>query len=698
MTTISQPSLLPTVADLRSDPLEHRFGDLWNPPGLTNGLGCAQVDLDPVAVRSISFPPFATGELVTGLLFLDDRLFSALGVSVTCSWQPDRIEREAFWDGLSVSTTTVMATGEAAVLVQISITNWTDQGRALPVRLALFSTITQRLSRWTEPYPPCETDNAVAIDTERGALVWTARGSEAVMVQGGIPAADTVDVHGLRWSPVIAAGGTWQAALLITVSDSVAGALTSYDALAVDPDGVVAMTEQAWNAELAAVFTLDNDRYSGSLPLLETTDEDLKRLWLAGVIGVVYFKRDNPYSVMGRTYDTLMPRYWQALTFLWDYSLSSMVHSLLDPVVMRRYLEHWITTDVHTHMGTEWLTGQPVGMWYSVNDYAMYQTMDTYLRATGDTAWLARELPGPGGAPLSVVGHLDRFAGNWRDFRTESGLANYGGVGNLLECVSTYINEVASLNAANVWMLRRVAEVARYLGDELAASWYDAEAAVLLTDLGQLYAEGAGHWFARQPDGTKVAVRHCYDFSTVAATVGDDLTDLQRSEMVDFFVRELQTPTWMRALSDRDTNASYSVRPDHQWTGAYPAWPPGAAAALYRFGRADLASAWLHGLARSANQGPFGQSHFADGVVAPESGGALKAPAETPWINDWTCSSNGAWVALVIESVFGVRIALDGTVTATPQLEGLDPDARLVGLRVQGRTWDVDRHGAHERL
>jgi len=31
------------------------------------------------------------------------------------------------------------------------------------------------------------------------------------------------------------------------------------------------------------------------------------------------------------------------------------------------------------------------------------------------------------------------------------------------------------------------------------------------------------------------------------------------------------------------------------------------------------------------------------------------------------------------------------------EAEGLDPDARLVGLRVQGRTWDVDATGAHER-
>ena len=73
------------------------------------------------------------------------------------------------------------------------------------------------------------------------------------------------------------------------------------------------------------------------------------------------------------------------------------------------------------------------------------------------------------------------------------------------------------------------------------------------------------------------------------------------------------------------------------------------------------------------------------------------APAEQPWINDWTCSANGAWVDLVVRSVFGVRWNLDGEVTASPQLEGLDPEARLIGLTVQGRTWDVDASGAYER-
>ena len=37
----------------------------------------------------------AMGELSTGHLFLDDRLFTALGVPVSCTWRPDQVHRSA---------------------------------------------------------------------------------------------------------------------------------------------------------------------------------------------------------------------------------------------------------------------------------------------------------------------------------------------------------------------------------------------------------------------------------------------------------------------------------------------------------------------------------------------------------------------------------------------------------------------------
>ncbi len=81
------------------------------------------------------------------------------------------------------------------------------------------------------------------------------------------------------------------------------------------------------------------------------------------------------------------------------------------------------------------------------------------------------------------------------------------------------------------------------------------------------------------------------------------------------------------------------VRPDHQWNGACTARPAEAAHALFRLGRRDIAASWLPGLARSANQGQFGQAHFTLDAAPGVHVGARKAP-QAPYLIDWACSSS----------------------------------------------------------
>lgn len=683
---------IPTVDDFESDVVTQRFDDMVNPPGLTNFLGAAQIDHDITGIRSVNIAPYSHGDTITGVLSLDGRLFRSFGVPVSMRWRPDRVTRWTQVGELAITTTTVMPREIAGVVVNIEVTNTSEHARQVCLGLSVASTVTRAADGWREPSPPAEANDLQA-GPGRAAVIGRARTSAAVTVQGvdvgGARVRDRVIEVDARIDP----GQTYRFGFVHVTDGNDDGALAAFDTAAADVPGLVQAAHTAWNRTLRAAFTPGNDEFSGHLPVLETSNAALRRLYWWGAMGTIWFRRDNPASVLGRVYDTLMPRYWQTTTFIWDFSLSSMVHALLDPVPMRRQIEHWIALDIHRHFGTEWLTGGPAGYWYSVNDYAMTRLVRDYVRWNGTAGFLDVELAASDGPRRTVAEHLREWATAWEGFRREHALADYGDIDNLLECVSSYVHEVASLNAANVWCMRVAADVAELRDDAEAAKDLRARADALLTEVQQLYVEGRGFWHARQPDGRMVPVRHCYDFTTVGMTVGRDLPQQRRAEMVDFFVRELRTPSWMRALSAYDDDASYSVRPDHQWNGAYPAWPAEAGRALIELGRADVVADWLPGLARTANQGPPGQAHFVEEAAEPVNGGARKSPPQFPYLIDWACSSAGSWAALVVEGLFGVSAELDGSVSAAPQLAGIDPEARLRNVRVGDRLVDVDAAG-----
>jgi hypothetical protein len=678
--------MIPTVDDVRSSALTHRFGDLFNPPALTNRLGCVQAELDITAIRSLSFPPYGAGDIATASLFLNGKILGATGTAVTFTWWPDRIVREAEWDGLRLRSTTALAVGELAALVRLEITNTSGVERDLDFRLAVRSAVTRKDDAWLEPLPPASVTHEVSVHP--GLILHKTLDATAAAAHAALPPPDETTPDAMRWRARTRPGETFTVRLAVTYGAAPEEAGSAAVRLAKALDAAMEASRNDWNEELRAVFTPGNDRYAGSLPVLETTDDDVRRAWFAGILGVIMFRRDD--GTLGRSYDTLMPRYWQTVTFLWDYSLSSLVHALLDPPVMRTHLEHWMATDVHSCFGTDRLTGGPVGGWYSVNDYAMTKMIADYMRWTGDTAWLDRKVSGG-----TVEEHLRDFATNWERFRTPRGLADYGGIGNLLECVSTYVHEIAALNAGNVWSMRFAADVADARGDAAAARSLRKGASALCGNVLDLYLEGEGFWNTRFPDGNVVPVRHCYDFITTMTTIHGDMNEKQRDEMTAFFARELQTPLWMHALSPADPDAVFSLRPDHQWTGAYPAWPPLAVQALLNAGKDELAVSWLRGLGRSGNQGPYGQAHFAETVVPSDAGGAPKAPSELPYITDWAVSSGGAWVSAIVEGLFGVRVSLDG-IDAAPRLAAFDPGARLRNLPFRGRLYDVDGSGIHE--
>ncbi|MGI8555079.1 MAG: hypothetical protein ACR2LT_01825 [Pyrinomonadaceae bacterium] len=691
---------VPTINSMRSIVMTHKFGDLYALPGLTNQWGCAQAAMDAVAVRSIAFPPFAQGEmnvaplgaggeLLTGVLYVDGEYFAATKTPIEFVWQPDRIERKTVYKDLEITSVTIVPFKTMSVAVKFNVKNVSNQRRKTEIKLAINGGSSKSVAPWGSTSPG-EFDNARTVDESRNAVLCESVRTEAFVLQGASPKSNEILPSWLIYNFDLAPQETKSVVFVNSLGGTVADVQKEFDAIINNFDSVLKQTSDEWHAELKAAFTPNNNRFSGYLPTLVTNDESLKRLYHTAVMSALYFKRTTPHSVYGTTYVTLMPRYWETATFLWDISLSAMLFAMLDPQVLKRMMETWMTVDVHQHFGTEFLTGVGIGPWYSVNDYAMCRMAKEYLRWTGDKAWLDKTVGGK-----TVFDHLVSYAEHWRELNVNGhGLADYGGVNNLLEAVSSYVHEVAGLNSANVYNLRFVAELLDFKNQKSKADAMRKEAAQLGKRVQELYVPGKGIWKCKLPDGSFNEVHHCYDFGTTLVNIGDLMPASQKTEMVRFFKTELQTPTWMRALSTKDLDVTFSIRPDHQWTGAYCAWAALALSGFFVAGAADAAFEWMKGLAKTTRQGPLAQAHFTEAFYTPESNGAAaKSTSDQPYINDWACVSGCNYLEPIADSIFGINAELFGEITAQPNFGNFTANAELRNINYQGKIYTATKTG-----
>ena len=135
------------------------------------------------------------------------------------------------------------------------------------------------------------------------------------------------------------------------------------------------------------------------------------------------------------------------MMYFWDTREWATTLALLDPAMLQQYLRDWLGKGIYNGYAEEYLTGTLQGPWYSANDLSVFILLNAYLNVTGDRAFLSEKING-----RTVLELMDAIATHWQKLiQPGRTLADYGNAANLLECVPTYIHEVASFNAANVW-------------------------------------------------------------------------------------------------------------------------------------------------------------------------------------------------------------------------------------------------------
>ncbi len=660
-------------------PISHTALDEWSRPGLTNGLGSLQAAGDPTSIRHVLFPPVSGGEESTAYLTLNGTFLAATSLQTSVTWRPWAIDRETTHDGWQVASTLTMPPDVHAVLQRIQITNTADVPRPLTFSLRLSGRCVNRgVEKWYWGVPGVATTLAGLLEST-GLDPLTERLSHGLITQERPPAPPATDPHaGRAWnaqllSPAphewarngdaawsfasVAPGETVTVHLSLGLGETRAEALEPARALLAEPAAAFTAAEVHWLELWRSAFMPDGPR-SGSLPDLVVPDH-LAPVAASSILSLLQARRTHRVTDGKTFYNISTPRRVEACFYPNDWSMTARSLAQLDPEPTWRQLAMALRADVRKYNQINFITGRGgdaigPGWPYTVDIYnafyAAWQLWQTNDHA--DPATLtSRTFTTPVGE-LTLLGVLENLAFDWRAHRVESlGLADYGSKHELLECVSTYEHVVAALNAAAVWMLRRLTDAYSALGRTADATAARNEADALRDALiKHLYVEGCGWFRCLQPDGRAREVRHCWDTGMVLMCIGPELPARIQEDIVRFFQTELQTPGWIRALSPHDGDAAVSgLRADHQFNGAFGSWPAEVALGLVRIGRHQLVKDWFAGIARTARQGPFGQAYYDEGVYPPTHGGATKVTEELPQCCHWSNISGGLFFTVLEE-------------------------------------------------
>jgi hypothetical protein len=648
-------------------------------PALSSGHGSAQAARGVLSLENVSFPPITmAGD--TGALLIEGQMPKL----EQTRWFPYQVVRRGRAGDIAVETAVRMPYAESGFLFHIVLTNNSAVRRNLQVTIVLSANIA-RHKPWNWDIPRNQSasrfiglaaDNglsAILRDTEDGLVNCFSFEQKPASLSFRDGSGEA------RWHISLDGHSSSTIDYVLSLGESEARVHDLAKDWASDFGSVFGKVKSDWQSRFDAMFTPNNKYFSGNLPILDTADIDLRRVYYTSATSILSVLRTS-FPIAPRVYVSNSPVYNGIDVYFWDTREWATALALLDPEMMKCYLRDWLSKGIYGGYAEEFLSGNEVGPVYSANDLSVFVQLNTYVSVTGDRAFLTEKIGGK-----TVLEHMDAIATHWKSLvRPGQTLADYGEAENLLECVPTYIHEVPSFNAANVWMMRRTAALQEAERNTKRAEELRADADRLLRAVLALYEPGHGVWDSLHRDGSRVEMRHVFDYSTVGLTITDDLTSDMRKEMTEFVERELLTDHWMRAQSLSDPAAKASDRPDHGPMGAFSAWPAETMATMCEFGQFDKALNFMHRIASVTEEGPFSQSRELLGTTRDAQVRiALRGD------QDYFVSSGASFAETIIRNFFGYQPdVLGGRVISNSVSRGFE--GRLLNVLHGKKLLEID--------
>ena len=323
--------------------------------------------------------------------------------------------------------------------------------------------------------------------------------------------------------------------------------------------------------------------FSGNFPTLETNDTKLSTAYYGALLSFLAVGQKTPSTKLHplpkdtfTAFKSVGPDAGVTALYFWDTGYTSDLWALLEPKGLSIVNELFLQTNLSNTNVLDVLTERGAGKYYAFSRLSTFLCLYHLAQQKGMQYVLSNVSTSTSVSTSNktILQAMDELATFWKDslptIGDQFGLSDYGpSPNNFLECVPSYIHAVAALQAGNTWMMREVAKLHQKNNNHSRSQELLHLSNITKKATQHLYQTGKGYYGAAYPNGTIQEVRTCVDFLSVGTMVPQDITELQKQEMVTFVNQELLTPNWMRALSLADPAAGESDRADHGPRGSW---------------------------------------------------------------------------------------------------------------------------------
>ncbi len=439
-----------------------------------------------------------------------------------------------------------------------------------------------------------------------------------------------------------------------------------------DPQGALTATRSAWEQRADDLFT--------RLPRLESDNAALVAWYNRSLVHLLTNRWDLPGFVLNPYYSTGSVKGGCVCDYLWNFGEVWEVLPLFDPAAMRAHIAQFLRGDITQHFAFNPVTGEAFGPWYPVNQEKIIGLIYYYVKITGDMAFLAETV-----GDKTVLDWVMFNALHGDDVNKPVALIDYGPSNSHLELRRglPYNHVMPDLNGRRVMNYLRAAELCDVVGKPMPA--LRERAAELAKVLKKELWDADLRWFRFRNDKGDLDTRYTVQlFKLFNSPVLDKEEEAGLLSHIN--EKEFLSEYGLHSLAKQDP--AYDVADiDNGGPGICTSFVPQIMERLYNCGRAGTADDLLRRVLWWGARLPY----WGDSIVADKQDYRRDTPLQC--MGDGVAGTQG-----IIFGLFGAAPNFDGSVSVSPHLPAFTRHMALRGLKLRGKTMDIEMEGIRCRV